>query len=109
LDFSSRRYDDIETVATPILARRLQDAGFPQGGKGDVIHDWVTRTDDGHGFNYYSPTLEDLINECGDDFDLLTRNERGLWVAKSRIKHAAHGSTAKEAVALLWLVLNKKV
>lgn len=59
-----------------------------------------------------SPTLEELIDACGDDFHLLERGASGCWIADYHYKEGTcssiEGKTAKEAVANLWLKLNEK-
>lgn len=57
-------------------------------------------------------TLEELIEACGDKFCKLTRNEMSddtiLWTAIDfGFAHVGEGSTPTEAVARLWLALNK--
>lgn len=60
--------------------------------------------------NYRFPTLSKLIEACDDDIDLVIRSARS-WASKvvdnKVIKQ--HGSTPEEAVAKLWLELNKKI
>ena len=60
------------------------------------------------------PTLTELIEACGDGFDKLCRykDRRGLfwkcWGIKKGIIEIYETSTPEEAVANLWLKLNKK-
>lgn len=78
----------------------------------------------------YFPDLEELIEACGEEFAGLdycgenymsskaTRNAQGIrvyggWEAKSREEPEERymwewGKTPREAVARLWLILNKK-
>jgi len=75
------------------LARELQDAGW------------------GRGKDDYCPpslmcceiTLEELIEACGDDLNILVRGKDGFWYAESD-----QGKTPTEAVARLWLALNSR-
>ena len=53
----------------------------------------------------FVPTLSELVEACGDGFECLMRQD-GVWIA-NHANHA-HGSTPEEAVARLWLALNKK-
>lgn len=94
------------------LAKRLRDAGFPgserwgeNGGKMMVdIFD--------------VPTLEELIEACGERYTLLKRERDGHWRATGAIRASQkrerfrevhlYGSTPEEAIAMLWLALNKK-
>ena len=96
------------------LAKQLSDAGFPQGGKGkwvlppDTI---IARRDD----RIYGPTLSELIEACGSNFQALFR-EQDLWTAQQELPandpsgefHIATAVTSEDAVALLWLALSKK-
>src|SRR2546423_9101291 len=94
------------------LAKGLEQAGFPQGSKGtwayppDAI---VGRAKD----RVYVPTLAELIEACGDRFSGLTRDAHPSpwkWIAHGTDGATvdARGGTAEEAVARLWLGLNKK-
>ena len=112
------------------LAKKLKDAGFPQG-------DWVAHkelTPKGYRTTYYYeiyiPTLSELIEAChplaADDFGIIL-NHKGEWEAyliyygyfdcwpemknedgACSIRLESFGSTPEEAVANLWLSLNKK-
>lgn len=92
------------------LVRELRDAGFAEGGKGTWIYPLdalVTRSSD----RVYAPTLEELIEACGDDFhDLQNFNWKyGGWgVSSKRTGIQKFGDTPTEAVARLWLALNTK-
>lgn len=88
------------------LAKELKDAGFPQNILGKV-DDWVVRM----------PSLFELIESCGDNFDYLERGTQGGWYAyhenfgateEESCDDSGHGSSPEEAVARLWLALNKK-
>jgi hypothetical protein len=89
------------------LAKRLCEAGFPQGGKGS----WVGPTDQivwRSGDRVYVPTLEELIEACGESFERMGI-ENGSWYAiavRGNIQYSrSHFSTPTEAVAKLYLVL----
>jgi hypothetical protein len=92
------------------LANDLKEAGFLQSGAGsraappDKV---VVRRDD----FAYVPTLEELINACGDAYGNLSRwdqgNDKGNWHAISYdADYDEWGATPTEAVARLWLALN---
>lgn len=102
------------------LAKTLKDAGFP------LNRDWspfyvIEKTGVREiGFNNI-PTLEELVDACGEDFFGLTRWGEE-WIASSSTnmdgaitddddqsggKHGI-GLAPLEAVAMLWLKLNKK-
>ena len=59
----------------------------------------------------YLPTLSELIEACGDRFDSLIKikmNKGYIWSARSYNYPIQESSkTPEEAVAKLWLVLNK--
>ena len=99
------------------LAQKLKDAGFPLKKYEDTLFanlssegssPYTFETEDGL---YVYPTLEELIEACGRDFRFLERlrepDEEGSFWAESD-NHGVAGSTPSEAVANLWLKLNKK-
>jgi hypothetical protein len=103
------------------LAKQLKDAGFPQTGRGGYLSmsnglvGW-SQANLNHGIS--QPTLEELIEACGDKFGNLARNGgfvkwtplHSQWVAwrvNDRLGGYG-GSTSIEAVARLWLALNTK-
>jgi hypothetical protein len=87
------------------LLKELRDAGcslcFNQGDN-DGIH---------------IPTLSELIEACGEDFDylmLMGRQRKERWCAHSHVQPVpegdyinGYGKTPEEAVARLWLALNR--
>jgi hypothetical protein len=94
------------------LAKQLNDAGFPQGGNGRSIlppDQIVARSHD----RVYVPTLSELIEACvasrpGAPFRLYHKN--GKWRAQLSNDQTSpwyFGSSPEEAVARLWLALNK--
>jgi hypothetical protein len=102
------------------LAKQLKDAGFPQReevGEGR----WPHYT--GYGLGYcdehgvYYPTLSELIEACGNGFDVLKKGGE-MWICGndkyccsehgSYIEVISEGKTPEEAVARLWLALNAK-
>lgn len=102
------------------LAKELKDNGFPQGHP--VNHHlggiWITDDEDttyhenGLKGECYIPTLSELIEECGTNFETLVHYEDSTWRAYRRDGaedlQNVPSSTPEEAVAMLWLVLNKK-
>lgn len=87
------------------LAKKLMDAGFPQIGKGRFIgspNKLVWRTDD----RVYVPTLEELIEACGTKFASLDKQRDG-WLASANYDQSCVAETPAEAVACLWLALQK--
>lgn len=100
------------------LAKELKDAGFPQF-SGDLL--WDSEKAE----HYTVPTLSELIEACRTVepvFELMTGSSgthpTNYWYAGagkhpgarvSGRKFNAGGHTPEEAVARLWLTLNKKV
>lgn len=104
------------------LAKDLKEKGFPQ--KKQVIicvgeeHCWYNENGQNPvtrlvGENWvYIPTLEELIEACGSSFYLLRRLNQGTrariqWEATTEDYTQGEGETKKEAVARLWLALQK--
>ena len=85
------------------LAKSLMDAGFPQIGKGRLIgspNKLVWRSSD----RIYAPTLEELIDACGENFGSLNKQNDG-WCASANYDQSFLAKTPTEAVARLWLAL----
>jgi hypothetical protein len=57
----------------------------------------------------YSPTLSELIEACHQDGVCMRLIERpdGTWITSRADEEYFHGRTPQEAVARLWLALNK--
>jgi hypothetical protein len=88
------------------LAKSLMDAGFPQTGKGNLIgspNKLVWRSGD----RVYVPTLEELIEACGENFGSLDKQQDG-WFAYANYDQSCFAGTPAEAVACLWLALRKR-
>jgi len=97
------------------LATALKHAGFFQEGRGTRVappDKIVARRDD----YAYVPTLEELIEACqsfNHDWNFyLAGNRRGTWWAKwteaGNLVAERSAVTPIEAVAHLWLALNRK-
>lgn len=91
------------------LAKELKDAGFPQV--------WPINTPEGtapepYEGPYYFPTLDELIKACGKDFaslEYFTDDTEEWWAYGRMLGHeGSFAPTPEEAVAMLWLALNKK-
>lgn len=88
------------------LAKQLKDAGFDQTYRGTT---WRNREIE----EVKYPTLEELIEACGKDFETLERLGEGgdfEWYATMRSYNdgeRVYGKTPIEAVAKLWLELYK--
>lgn len=115
------------------LAKQLKDAGFPQEKSGFVFYKLQTGDNAPHyllraryGLNGYTksevlecidaPTLSELIEACGHQIGfILTEIDESeepdygqtSWTAES-YNYNTTGLTPEEAVAKLWLELNKK-
>jgi hypothetical protein len=119
------------------MARQLQDAGWPDGGKGN----WATPPEKivlRSGDRAYVPTLSELTEACGGEFKCLRNFRHEMWAAHGKKEGerqyketwpsgndwvaeavstytagegttgaiSAHGHSAEEAVARLWLALH---
>jgi len=90
------------------LAKQLKDAGFPL--KEATFSDEFLKCTSFDGVTVYvSPTLSELIEACGDKSVLVIT----IGTAFTTVLHGesgliCNGSTPEEAVAKLWLELNKK-
>lgn len=99
------------------LAKQLKDASFPNSEKWDIVI-LPTRTTMGYrvekGDGIEVPNLNALIEACGDGLISLSRHKNpDGWFAYSKVEDE-HGNnletlqpTPEEAVAELWLELNK--
>lgn len=100
------------------LAKELKESGFPlrqskalklvyfnKFGE-SVSHGVITEIDD---IEIIIPTLEELIKAC-KDFASLCATSSGIWTAEvwSEELLPVEGLTPEEAVARLWLAINKK-
>ncbi len=106
------------------LAKKLKGVGFPQGGDGRFSNENgmpipMFQPEVGEFGNFvYIPTLSELIETCGDKQIVIWRFKRkwyaGIYKYGSDIyiddypSYDAEGETPEEAVANLWLELNKK-
>jgi len=94
------------------LAKNLKDTGFPQMLDKKDRYSFFDGPDT-TGEDCYAPTLSELIEACGEDFNGLDREVDSkemevYWVGKAwSLDRNTHGSTPEEAVARLWLALNK--
>lgn len=92
------------------LAKELKDAGFPQYTGVDCRHTPPAIQTAGERVeeSVYFPTLSELIEACGNERIEMVRPVLGLWEVRTS-EWKTNGSTPEEAVARLWLALNKKV
>lgn len=86
------------------LGKQLKDAGFPQ--KENQVERYVGRPSERE-YVYY-PTLEELIERCGEEFVELTRITPSMWHSTSKAGWViGKGPAPAEALANLWLLLNE--
>ena len=97
------------------LAKKLKDVGFPQKDISVIVGNEDSFVADPFHLNeyFYVPSLSELIEACGNEFSRLTRNKdlMGIFwraVSSSGIYSSIISNTPEEAVANLWLELNKK-
>lgn len=106
------------------LAKKLKETGFSQTSRDRYflhIENGKAVAKDSHDLDMkdmiYHPTLSELIEACGEDFEGLVR-KKDKWLAGGgnivmgeedfMFSDVGIGQTPKEAVANLWLFLNKK-
>lgn len=108
-------------------AKKLQDAGFPYKHTGECEMVAEHNRLDEMPLTARVPTLEELIEACGKtkEMEFAGLNKFVLWFngkdwsagyfefgdesyIDDSLGGAARGSTPEEAVAMLWLALNKK-
>lgn len=97
------------------LAKKLKDAGFPTKEPNcDCSILWKSdknyqkHINESHYYDW-EPILEELLDACGDRI-MLNHNESGLWTASKhgeQLYIAEISENREEAVARLWLALNK--
>jgi hypothetical protein len=82
------------------LVKQLEDAGFPSSKENEDYYEE---------FRYWiPPTLSELIGACGGRFSaLMVGPGLTLWSARGN-GIEVRGGNPEEAVANLWLELNKK-
>lgn len=109
------------------LAKELKDAGFPQG-KSAKIYYIVDcplpngrmkpqECEQGADLSVVNvsefcdiPTLSELIEACGEEFHCILKRgeeEGDKWEARS-LNTRVNANTPEEAVAQLWIAINKK-
>jgi len=103
------------------LALQLKNAGFPQKDRPFCVSTKMELDEKGEQVRCYIPTLSELIEACGDNENRFIRlqsyydkndlmwqaDDNGNFIIRDDIVSET-GSTPEEAVANLWLALNKK-
>ncbi len=92
-----------KTMISYELAKKLKEAGFPQKDYRLECRDLPNGTAP---IMFY-PTLSELIEACGSKFGALLVGPGILWTASGNGLEV-HAGNPEEAVANLWLELNKK-
>lgn len=101
------------------LAKKLKNAGFPQGKEEHCTyqacpcHSRKKCNECSNCWWIKLPTLEELIDACGERFVKLEQHEGNInnfgYLAFGKgIETPLYGKTPSEAVANLWLALQKK-
>lgn len=88
-----------------ILAKQLKDAGFPQKLEpwGNVVSDVAGGIHE----KVYHPTLSELIEACGGQFNNLRHQDVGTWTASDKKGNMILAcTTPEEAVAKLYIALH---
>ena len=93
------------------LAKKLRQVGFPFKECELETCTYIGDSLDESGKNYHYPTLSELIEACGEKFGYLDKSKLG-WIAGDNeskgVPYMKFVETPEEAVANLWLELNKK-
>jgi len=95
------------------LALKLKNAGFPQISENVLrnisLEEEMNRQLIGQESNYISkPTLSELIKACPDHCGLQREDYGWAMYVKGFLREDTISDTPEEAVAKLWLALNKK-
>ncbi len=91
------------------LARALKDAGFPQSGPPNKFLWQATDNPRVMENGVYVPTLEELIEALPDHCGVQREDFGWCVYVKGFLRDDTISPTPTEAVARLWLALNKKV
>jgi len=97
------------------LAKELKDAGYPVGySDKDYQIGFVANLDarNGQHADYFTGlSLSELIEACGENLESIIQRGNGEgdnWETRSKTTRY-NATTIEEAVARLWLALNKKI
>lgn len=94
------------------LTKKLKEAGFP------IKIETHRQSSGWEEYIMIPPTLSELIEACGERFGFLLLNqENKMWLGREKgiepihpeFSGYKHYETPEEAVANLWLKLNKKI
>ena len=94
------------------LAKQLKEAGFPQHlalKEFPKLKKAMKLMDEMSGeVEPYIPTLSELIEACGEEFGMVARADNQTFIARNWFdKIQVEGKTPEEAVAKLYIKLNK--
>lgn len=91
------------------LLIKLKEAGFLQIGKGEFKYHYYRSGENlAEPPEVYVPTLDELIEDCPDHCGLQKDDFGWVMYVKGMIDTDTISKTPKEAVAKLWLKVNKK-
>lgn len=91
------------------LALELKEVGFPHKHQFDAESECIYGANNvGEDHTVCYPSLSELIAACGVFDALICTNRKPNWTATDGNGHDGEGDTPEEAVARLWLALNKK-
>ena len=91
------------------LAKELKDAGFPQAKLGTLDENKFRYYTEKDGERAFVPTLSELIEACGELDFRLHCYPHGYVIEQKGEMDMEIQPTPEEAVAKLWLALNKKI
>ena len=98
------------------LAKELKEAGFPQhANKPSYMGSRLMAVNSDNTDYAFPPTLEELIEACGEAYfnlQYITTDDEGWMASKypgqpGKYKSVGYCRTPTEAVARLWLALNR--
>jgi hypothetical protein len=91
------------------LAKELKDAGYPQIRRdGFFLYAEQVPYAPRNAEKAYAPALHELLDACGERFYGLRRTDDGWEASDGEQAFIDPCKTADEAVARLWLALNKE-
>ncbi len=100
----------MKTDMTYELAKELKEAGYPQKGKGEWFNNSTHETTlNEFSDNIYAPTLEELIDACGNEIviEISKDNQTTAYEYEHSNEDGTpyryYGKNAVEAMANLWL------
>ncbi len=93
------------------LAKKLKEAGFSQKERNGLTWNDICELGNCPEEKMKVPTLSELIEACGNKFgkiEFINDNQEYKWIATDCEGNKCWEKNPEEAVAKLWLELNKK-